>query len=245
MRNIFFQIALLACGFFFISSSGCDAVTAHKIQLVNDLGDTITFEKTPRVAIITDFGDMIIELSDSTPAHRDNFLKLASDGFYDNLLFHRVINGFMIQGGDPKSKGAAPNARLGDGGPGYTIPAEIRPDHLHTKGALAAARQGDRVNPEKRSSGSQFYIVQGKTWTDTELSQMEMRANAVAPSFKFSDENKEAYKTVGGTPFLDMNYTVFGHVVEGLDIIDSIAKVQTLPGDRPEEDVKFSVEILK
>ena len=188
---------------------------------------------------------MVIELSDSTPGHRDNFLKLASEGFYNDLLFHRVINGFMIQGGDPESRGAEPNTRLGGGGPGYTIPAEIRADHLHVRGALAAARQGDAVNPEKKSSGSQFYIVQGKTWTDSQLSQMEMRANAVMPSFKFSEENKEVYKTVGGTPFLDMNYTVFGQVIEGLDIIDSIANVKTLPGDRPVEDVKFSVEILK
>lgn len=227
MRNIFLQIALVACGFFFISSSGCNEVA------------------TPKVLIHTDFGVMVIELSDSTPGHRDNFLKLASEGFYNDLLFHRVINGFMIQGGDPESRGAEPNTRLGGGGPGYTIPAEIRADHLHVKGALAAARQGDAVNPEKKSSGSQFYIVQGKTWTDSQLSQMEMRANAVMPSFKFSEENKEVYKTVGGTPFLDMNYTVFGQVIEGLDIIDSIANVKTLPGDRPVEDVKFSVEILK
>lgn len=227
MRNIFLQIAIIVSGLFFISSSGCDDV------------------KTPKVVIHTDFGDMIIELSDSTPGHRDNFLKLASEGFYNDLLFHRVMKDFMIQGGDPESRDAEAGSRLGSGGPGYTIPSEIRADHLHVKGALAAARQGDRVNPAKKSSGSQFYIVQGKTWSDVELDQMEMRANSVSPDFKYSQSNKDQYKELGGTPFLDMNYTVFGQVIEGLDIIDSIAAVQTLKGDRPAEDVKFSVEILK
>lgn len=228
MRNIFLQIALIASGLFFISSSGC--------------GDV----KTPKVVIHTDFGDMIVELSDSTPGHRDNFLKLTSEGFYNDLLFHRVIEGFMIQGGDPNSRDAQPGTMLGSGGPGYTIDAEIREDHLHVKGALAAARQGDRVNPEKKSSGSQFYIVQGKPLTAAELDMMGNRVASVAPSgFKYNEDTRAKYMEVGGTPFLDMNYTVFGQVVEGLDIIDSIAAVKTLRGDRPAEDLKFSVEILK
>lgn len=225
--NILLQFTAIFCSFLFISSTGCE-------------------ESGPaRVAIHTDYGDMIVELSDSTPGHRDNFLKLASEGFYNDLLFHRVIKGFMVQGGDPKSKDAEPNARLGSGGPGYTIPAEMRADNVHTKGALAAARQGDSANPTRASSGSQFYIVHGKTWTGEELDNIiERSSHMTIAGFEYTDEQKALYQEVGGTPFLDMNYTVFGHVVEGLNIIDSIANVNTQRGDRPVDDVKFSVSIL-
>ena len=226
IRNIFLQISAIICCLLFISSSGCNET------------------KPARVALHTDFGDMIIELSDSTPGHRDNFLKLVSEGFYDDLLFHRVINGFMIQGGDPESKGAEPGAILGSGGPGYQIDAEIRADHLHFKGALAAARQGDRANPARRSSGSQFYIVHGKPWDETILNNIEEGTQMKIAGFEYSDSARTIYMNEGGAPHLDMNYTVFGQVVEGLNIIDSIAGVKTLPNDRPEEDVKFKIEIL-
>ena len=226
IRNIFLKISAIFCCFFFISSTDC-----------NETGPA-------RVAIHTDFGDMVIELSDSTPGHRDNFLKLVAEGFYTDLLFHRVINGFMIQGGDPESKNAEPGTRLGSGGPGYKIDAEIRADHLHFKGALAAARQGDMVNPTRMSSGSQFYIVHGKTWDEGTLDRIEEGNQMQIGGFEYSDSARTVYMNQGGTPFLDINYTVFGQIVEGLDIVDSIASVETLPGDRPVEDVKFSVSII-
>ena len=201
---------------------------------------------------------MVVQLSDSTPQHRDNFVKLVEEGFYDSLLFHRVIKEFMVQGGDPQSKGASENTRLGSGGPGYTIEAEIRPDHLHIKGALAAARQGDNINPEKRSSGSQFYLVQGRPFSEVEMSGIEGRIanfaneygnglqNVENGQFVYSAESREAYQRLGGTPFLDMQYTVFGYVVEGLSVIDSIAAVETdrRRGDRPVEDVVMSMKRL-
>lgn len=197
-----------------------------------------------QVALETQFGTMTIELFDDTPAHRDNFIKLVEEGFYNDLLFHRVIKDFMVQGGDPTSRDAAPGARLGTGGPGYTIEAEMDSTHLHFKGALSAARQGDQVNPEKRSSGSQFYVVQGKTYTADQMTNFETRMQKNHPGFAYSEEQKAAYATVGGTPFLDMEYTVFGQVVEGLDIIDSIAAVRTARGDRPLEDVWMRMRIV-
>lgn len=184
--------------------------------------------------IETDFGTMKVKLYNSTPKHRDNFIKLANEGFYDDLLFHRVINGFMIQGGDPDSKDAAADARLGSGGPGYQTDAEI--GALHIKGALAAARNN---NPEKKSSGSQYYIVQGRLQNDAQLDGIE-RSKKV----KYSPEQRELYKTLGGTPQLDNEYTVFGEVVEGIETVDKIAEVKTAPGDRPVEDVKMKVRIL-
>ena len=202
---------------------------------------TKTNEKTTtKVIIKTTYGDIKVRLYDETPLHRDNFIKLVKEGFYNDLLFHRVIQGFMIQGGDPTSKNAQPGQQLGSGGPGYTIPAEMDSNLFHKKGVLSAARMGDNVNPTKASSGSQFYIVQGKTYTDNELNMMESRGG-----IKYTPEQREAYKTIGGTPFLDGAYTVFGEVVEGLDVIDKIAAVKTLPGDRPETDVKFTIEISK
>jgi cyclophilin family peptidyl-prolyl cis-trans isomerase len=193
--------------------------------------------KEPRVKISTSYGDIVIKLYNETPQHRDNFLKLANEHFFDSLLFHRVIKGFMIQGGDPQSKNASPTQMLGAGDNGYTIPAEFNPKLIHKKGALAAART---ENPEKRSSGCQFYIVQGKPMTDAELNMMEQRTGV-----KYTEEQRNIYKTVGGTPFLDMNYTVFGEVISGLDVIDKIASVQTQPGDRPVQDVRMKVTVVK
>ena len=193
------------------------------------------FSQSTKVLIETSMGNMTVMLYDDTPLHRDNFVKLAESGFYEGLLFHRVINNFMIQAGDPMSKNAAPNARLGNGGPGYTIPAEIvYPTHFHKKGALAAARTGDNVNPKRESSGSQFYIVQGQKYTDMKLDQFEKALGKT-----FTNKERDAYVTVGGTPHLDNQYTVFGEVVEGLGVVDKIAAVETAPGDRPVEDVKI------
>ncbi|MBI1221908.1 MAG: peptidylprolyl isomerase [Bacteroidetes bacterium] len=197
-------------------------------------------KKQKMVEIITDFGTMKVRLYDETPLHRDNFLKLANEGFYDGLLFHRVIRNFMIQGGDPNSKNAGPDAQLGGGGPGYTIPAEFNPALYHKKGALAAARMGDQVNPQKASSGSQFYIVQGSVMDEQKLGMMTAQSGV-----KYSPEQIQAYTTIGGTPFLDGQYTVFGEVVEGLDVIDKIAAVQTRPGDRPVQDVKMTIRVVK
>ena len=244
--------------------------------------------------IYTKFGVMKVELYDATPQHKANFEKLVAEQFYDSLLFHRVIQDFMIQGGDPKSKNAAPGQQLGMNGPGYTVPGEFNDSLLHFKGALAAARQGDQVNPERASSGSQFYIVDGQEVTDQMLDQMEMRINQEkkqqfgqkvfndsaninlknkllyfrqiqnrdsfdlylnkinqlveeqyeGEDFAYSDSARAHYKRVGGTPNLDASYTVFGKVVEGLDIIDSIAKVKTARGDRPVEDVIFTIKKL-
>jgi cyclophilin family peptidyl-prolyl cis-trans isomerase len=250
-------------------------------------------QKDVVVELKTEFGTMKILLYGETPQHRDNFIKLVKEGFYDGLLFHRVIKDFMIQGGDPDSKNAPASKQLGAGDVGYTIPAEfVYPKYYHKKGSLAAARQGDQVNPEKRSSGCQFYIVQGKKMSDAEIKQMEMGMLGKAKEKRFyeivrersaevqkarseNDQNalmklqseivaqmekefeskasdyqmpaemKEVYKTIGGTPFLDNEYTVFGEVIEGLDVIDKIAAVETNPGDRPKQDIKMTIKIVK
>lgn len=192
------------------------------------------------VLISTEFGDMLVKLFDETPLHRDNFLKLAEAGYYDDLLFHRVINGFMIQGGDPNSRNADQGQSLGTGGPGYTIDAEFRPEYAHVKGALAAARQGDAVNPEKKSSGSQYYIVHGKGVSEAQLTQNEYRYE-----MSYTDEVKKQYLEEGGTPFLDQQYTVFGQVVQGIEVIDAIANSQTNRSDRPVEDVWMQIKVIK
>lgn len=242
-----------------------------------------------KVKIQTTLGDITVRLYDETPLHRDNFLKLAKEGYYNGTLFHRVIKDFMIQGGDPDSKTAKPGQMLGVGGPGYTIPAEFNPSLIHKRGALAAARQGDEVNPEKASSGSQFYIVWGQKYNDSQLAQMDkqmkqqaeqscfnalvsarkaeimqLRKERNAPALMklqdelikmakdnaksvsgLSDTQKEIYKTIGGTPFLDGGYTVFGEVEEGLDIVENIQNTETGSSDRPHEDIKIiSAEIL-
>ena len=244
-----------------------------------------------KIRISTSLGDIIAVLYDETPQHRDNFIKLANEGYYNGTLFHRVIKEFMIQGGDPDSRGAAPGKQLGTGGPDYTIEAEIKPNLLHKRGALAAARQGDEVNPERRSSGSQFYIVWGKTYNDGQLAQlskqldmqaqqqvfnklvaehrseiMQMRRNRDQAGLQelqddliaqmkaivkeqgpsgLTDLQKETYKTVGGTPFLDGQYTVFGEVIEGLDIVEQILNCETGTADRPKTDISMTVEIIE
>ncbi|MEP6747712.1 MAG: peptidylprolyl isomerase [Bacteroidota bacterium] len=193
---------------------------------------------TKDVEMITDKGTMVIRLSDLTPLHRNNFLQLVKQHYYDSILFHRVINHFMIQAGDPNSKRAKTSAQLGDGGPSYTVPAEFNTALFHKKGVIAAAREGDDVNPKKASSGSQFYIVQGKVFTDAGLDSVETFR---LKGKKIPADHRSVYKTSGGTPHLDGNYTVFGEVIKGLDTIDSIATVLTnkKQGDRPLQDVRI------
>jgi peptidyl-prolyl cis-trans isomerase B (cyclophilin B) len=249
--------------------------------------------KDTLVVIKTDFGTMKVKLYKETPNHRHNFIKLASTGFYDSLLFHRVIKNFMIQGGDPNSKRANDSQPLGNGEIGYTLPPEFNPSLFHKKGALSAARLGDDVNPEKKSSGCQFYIVQGRTFTEQDLISQESRINmqnrqslfmklimlpenqnlksrfvaaqtsqnkdslialsqiaeamvakqaGSIPPFKFSAAQIEAYKFLGGAPHLDGGYTVFGEVIEGLDVIDRIAEVEK-KGERPASNVRMYVTI--
>ncbi|HNL06740.1 MAG TPA: peptidylprolyl isomerase [Chitinophagales bacterium] len=188
--------------------------------------------------ITTDYGTITVKLYNETPQHRDNFLKLANEGFYNGTLFHRVISEFMIQGGDPDSKNATPEQMLGQGEPGYTIPAELVPKLYHKRGALCAARKGDQINPEKQSSGSQFYIVQGKKWTDIELQQIEAMTGT-----KFGEVEKKTYKEIGGTPMLDGKYTVFGEVISGMEVVDKIAEQPTGPADRPLQDVKMTIKM--
>lgn len=191
------------------------------------------------IEFITNYGNIVLRLYDSTPLHRDNFIRLVKTGYYDSMLFHRVINHFMIQSGDPESKQAKPGEPLGNGGPKYTIPAEFRVSIFHKKGVLAAARTGDDINPEKASSGSQFYIVQGKKFTDAGLDSVETYR---LKGRKIPAEQREVYKTIGGTPHLDQGYTVFGEVVSGLDVVDKIAAVPVSKGadrDRPLEDVRI------
>ncbi len=222
------------------------ALLCISLSLVSIAQDTVTREKQRKmteltkkdrkkdVLLQTNYGDIVVRLSDSTPLHRDNFLKLVKTHYYDSVLFHRVIKNFMIQGGDPNSKHATAGEPLGNGGPNYRIPAEFRTSLFHKKGVIAAARDN---NPEKASSGSQFYIVQGKIFTDAGLDSVETyRLNGR----KIPAEQREVYKTIGGTPHLDQGYTVFGEVVKGLDVVDKIASVPTSTGedrDRPLEDV--------
>jgi cyclophilin family peptidyl-prolyl cis-trans isomerase len=246
-------------------------------------------DKEQMVLIKTEFGNMKVKLYNETPLHRDNFIKLVKDGYYDDLLFHRVISSFMIQGGDPDSKNASKSKRLGGGGPGYTLTSEIVDGLYHKKGALAAARQGDNQNPERKSSGSQFYIVQGKVWNNNDLDLQEEKATYQAvrdegmklfrakqkeimqlqkegmvdsisaikieiqeqaakkvdsSRFLINQERRELYTTIGGVPHLDGAYTVFGEVVEGLNVIDSIAQVEKGAGDRPLNNVIMTMELL-
>lgn len=244
------------------------------------------------VDIKTSMGDIRVRLFGDTPRHRDNFLKHVKEGYYNDVLFHRVINEFMVQTGDPDSKNAPAGKRLGSGDPGYTLEAEIvYPRHFHHRGALAAARQGDQVNPERRSSGSQFYIVTGKTYNEQQLTQMDkqlemgakqrifdelasqhrdsiitLRKNrdqaglqalqeelvaltekkAAENPIRLTDQQKQAYTTVGGTPHLDNQYTVFGEVVSGMDVVEKIEKAQTDSNDRPLDDIRIiSMKVVK
>ena len=242
------------------------------------------------VKISTPKGDIRVRLYDETPQHRDNFVKLVNEGFYNGTLFHRVIKDFMIQGGDPDSIGAPAGKMLGTGGPGYNVPAEIvYPQLFHKRGALCAARQSDEVNPERESSGSQFYLVYGKVYTPQELKQMEkqmsmqqeqaifnklvqqnrsqilelrkarnqaglqeLQDQLIAetkkqmkelPAPKFTPEQQEAYTTIGGTPFLDNQYTVFGEVESGMEVVAEIQQCATLSADRPKEDISMTMTI--
>ncbi|PZX19365.1 peptidyl-prolyl cis-trans isomerase B (cyclophilin B) [Breznakibacter xylanolyticus] len=249
-------------------------------------------QSNTRVVIHTNHGDMVVELFNDTPVHRDNFLKLVREHYYDSLLFHRVIHQFMLQGGDPQSRGAQAGTKLGNGSPGYTLDAEIvYPAHIHQKGALCAARLGDPMNPQRKSSGSQFYIVHGQVFTADMLRQVEaqktqtqqratgqkaiaaytdslrhystqrdsvrfalVRDKAVAaaemaastvPPFVMPEAHKQVYQTVGGSPHLDGEYTVFGQVVSGLEVIDAIAALPVDENNRPLQDVKMWIEIVK
>jgi len=197
------------------------------------------FAKAPKnqyVRIKTSYGECIIRLYNETPQHRDNFIKLAKKGFYDGTLFHRVIQDFMIQGGDPDSKNAKPGVELGNGDVGYTIPAEFRDSLFHKRGVLAAARDD---NPKKASSGCQFYIVEGKRLTDAEIDAQDKRSGHTTPEWE-----RVYYRTIGGTPHLDANYTVYGEVVAGIDMVDMIAAVKKDANDRPLVDVPITVEVL-
>ncbi|MCX6280604.1 MAG: peptidylprolyl isomerase [Bacteroidetes bacterium] len=200
---------------------------------ISAISQTKTSKKVVKFVIHTDYGDMKGFLYNETPQHRDNFVKLVKQGFYNGTLFHRVIPQFMIQGGDPNSKTAKPGQQLGAGDVGYTVPAEFNPSLIHKKGALAAARQGDEVNPKKASSGCQFYIVEGKKYPASSL-----------PA-KYTDEQKKVYETLGGVPFLDGGYTVFGEITEGLDIIDKIANVERDRSDRPKTDLKMTIKLVE
>lgn len=191
------------------------------------------------VLLETSLGDIRVALSDSTPRHRDNFVRLVEEGYFDSLLFHRVIENFMIQGGDPDSRTAAPGELLGEGGPGYTVPAEIRyPELIHRRGALAAAREGDDANPQRASSGSQFYIVWGRVFTEETLDLVQQRLDSRG-GVTLTPEVREVYLTEGGSPHLDGSYTVFGEVTEGLDVVEAIQSVLTDENNRPLEDVRI------
>lgn len=192
------------------------------------------------VKIETDSGTMVVRLSDKTPQTTANFLKLVKQHFYDGLLFHRVVKGFIIQGGDPDSKNAPPGKVLGEGGLDYTIPAEFDTTLFHKKGAVAMARDEVDINPKKESSSTQFYIVEGRTFTDIEMNKIEEKFKITIP-----ESHRAVYRTVGGAPFLDMNYTVFGQVVKGLDVIDKIAQVAKDEHDRPLHDIHMKISIMK
>ena len=276
IKNLIFALLVLI-------SAGCATGTENKTKMSNT--------KDATVVLTTTLGDITIRLYGDTPKHRDNFLKLVSEGYYDGVLFHRVIDKFMIQTGDPDSKNAPAGKMLGMGDPGYTIDAEIMyPKHFHRRGALAAARTGDEVNPERKSSGSQFYIVTGQVYNDSTIVQMEKRMQqsqqqevfnrlakehrdtifamrksrdragleklqnelieqtmkeVAANPAKISAEAREAYTSVGGTPHLDGAYTVFGEVVDGMEVVAKIENAETDRNDRPVTDIKIIKAVIK
>lgn len=263
----------------------CSAGNAGSDSQANATKKEKANNKMTKVQLETTYGKIVVVLYNETPQHRDNFIKLVKEGYYDGVLFHRVIKDFMIQTGDGNSKTADADTQLGDGDPGYTIPAEfVYPQYFHKRGALAAARTGDQVNPERRSSGSQFYIVTGKIYSSDELKAMTKRledvkkqdifrglvmehqneikkmqenhddeglanlqntliqqteAEAAKTPFTMTDEQINAYTSIGGTPHLDGQYTVFGEVIEGMDVVDKIQNVTTGRLDRPTVDVKI------
>lgn len=278
-RNLFLSFMMVVLTLISCSANNTESASESAAQ------PQTTNSKMTKVKLETTMGDIVVELYDETPQHRDNFVKLVQEGYYDGVLFHRVIKDFMIQTGDGNSKTAGPDATLGDGDPGYTIPAEfVYPKYFHKRGALAAARTGDQVNPERRSSGSQFYIVTGKIYSSDELKMMTQRlasvkkqdifrrlvnenhaqietlqrnqdneglnelqnrliqqteAEAAQSPFSLTDEQIDAYTSVGGTPHLDGQYTVFGQVIEGMDVVDKIQNAQTGRMDRPVSDIKI------
>ena len=284
-RNLVLSIVMVAFTLMSCSAGNAEGSASVPAKNKND-------NKMTKVKLETTLGDIVVELYNETPQHRDNFIKLVKEGYYDGVLFHRVIKDFMIQTGDGNSKNAGPETTLGDGDPGYTIEAEfVYPQYFHKRGALAAARTGDQVNPERRSSGSQFYIVTGKIYSSDELKMMTKRladvkkqdifrrlvsengakiqalqqaqdsaglqalqneliqqteAEAEGSSFAFTDEQIDAYTTVGGTPHLDGQYTVFGEVISGMDVVDKIQNTTTGRMDRPTVDIKIvKATILK
>lgn len=276
-KNLFLSILMAVFALMSCQANNAGSESAPAKKTAND--------KMTKVELETTYGNIVVELYNETPQHRDNFIKLVNEGYYDGVLFHRVIKDFMIQTGDGKSKTAGPDTSLGDGDPGYTIEAEfVYPKYFHKRGALAAARTGDQVNPERRSSGSQFYIVTGKIYSSDELKMMSQRmadmkkqeifrrlvmenqakimemqqkqdndalnaiqneliqqteAEAAQNPFTLTDEQLDAYTSIGGTPHLDGQYTVFGEVIEGMDVVDKIQNVTTGRMDRPTEDVKI------
>lgn len=274
-RNLFLSFMMVVLTLISCSANNTESASESAAQ------PQTTNSKMTKVKLETTMGDIVVELYNETPQHRDNFVKLVQEGYYDGVLFHRVIKDFMIQTGDGNSKTAGPDATLGDGDPGYTIPAEfVYPKYFHKRGALAAARTGDQVNPERRSSGSQFYIVTGKIYSSDELKMMTQRlkqdifrrlvnenhaqietlqrnqdneglnelqnrliqqteAEAAQSPFSFTDEQIDAYTSVGGTPHLDGQYTVFGQVIEGMDVVDKIQNTPTGRMDRPVSDIKI------
>lgn len=278
-RNLFLSFMMVVLTLISCSANNTESASESAAQ------PQTTNSKMTKVKLETTMGDIVVELYNETPQHRDNFVKLVQEGYYDGVLFHRVIKDFMIQTGDGNSKTAGPDATLGDGDPGYTIPAEfVYPKYFHKRGALAAARTGDQVNPERRSSGSQFYIVTGKICSSDELKMMTQRlatvkkqdifrrlvnenhaqietlqrnqdneglnelqnrliqqteAEAAQSPFSLTDEQIDAYTSVGGTPHLDGQYTVFGQVIEGMDVVDKIQNAQTGRMDRPVSDIKI------
>lgn len=282
MKRIFILSLVMAT--FTLLSCSANNVTGENASKEAAISPTKDNQMT-KVELETSLGNIVVELYNETPQHRDNFIKLVKEGYYDGVLFHRVIKDFMIQTGDGNSKTAGPNTMLGDGDPGYTIPAEfVYPKYFHKCGALAAARTADQVNPERRSSGSQFYIVTGKIYGSDELKMMTQRmadmrkqdifrrlvtenreriealqmsqdqagiqelqneliqlteAEAAKTPFTMTDEQINAYTSVGGTPHLDGQYTVFGEVIDGMDVVDKIQNVETGQADRPTTDVKI------
>lgn len=204
-----------------------------------------TMAQRPQVEIRTTLGVLVVELYNETPRHRDNFLTLVKSGFYDSLLFHRVIPGFMVQGGDPGSKQAPVGTPLGSGGPGYTVPAEIVPGAVHKKGALAAAPEASGTGSGEHSSGSQFYIVHGRTYEATDLDRVVERRQHTGIEVTYSESDERMYAAQGGAPHLDGAYTVFGEVVEGLDVIDRIAMLSCDGLDRPTTDVRMFMRVIR
>lgn len=193
-----------------------------------------------KVLITTSLGSVEILLYEDTPLHKNNFIKLVREGFYKDLLFHRIIPEFMIQGGDPDSKNSTPKQRLGDGDLNYTVKSEISAEHIHKRGALAAARMPDDINPEKASSACQFYLVQGRLYSESDLSEVEKRNE-----IQYSEKQKEIYKTIGGVPRLDGKYTVFGEVISGFETIDKIAALDRDKNDRPLQNVAMDIILLE